>query len=47
MRQNHRDEKMEISLRRKGETPSAVLFVLLVSTHEYYRMVKEFLRKFF
>ena len=29
------------------ETPSAVLFVLLVSTHEYYRMVKEFLRKIF
>ncbi len=29
------------------ETPSAVLFVLLVSTREYYRMVKEFLRKIF
>ena len=29
------------------ETPSTVLFVLLVSTREYYRMVKEFLRKIF
>ena len=29
------------------ETPGTILFVLLVSTREYYRMVKEFLRKIF